>query len=238
MPIHLTDRLFWRAVRRRFGRNFQIHGLNQKGEVADRRPPDLRLGESRELWFAVVTLRDLALSSWIGEKRLPYPDFCCGCGAAAEVRITVPLFDGHLPIWKQLLQGPVDAPQVPHCRECAHSDGQLILQNTQIGPCPATSEVHLLCGSRRFLDETAKLLSVGDVFPPWVTFPSYNSVAGGWRQGNGEFWLNAVWIPFWNSLTFQEQIAYVGRWNASPEWREWSLLRRFVSSPSENSGEV
>jgi hypothetical protein len=58
--------------------------------------------------------------------------------------------------------------------------------------------------------------------PPWVAFtylepdlfPRYVT------QGETEWWYDAIWRPFWTSLTDTQKARYLDRWNASPGWRD------------------
>ncbi len=42
-------------------------------------------------------------------------------------------------------------------------------------------------------------------------------------QGFSEGWYLQVWRPFWIRLSEEEQLAYVDKWGAPSEWREYLL---------------
>lgn len=53
--------------------------------------------------------------------------------------------------------------------------------------------------------------------PPWEKYPGYPPYDCFWRQP-GEAWLAYVWLPYWNSLSSEEQAEYLKRWNAPEDW--------------------
>jgi hypothetical protein len=60
-----------------------------------------------------------------------------------------------------------------------------------------------------------------DPAPPWRVFPEITpeDVSVHMRQGRAEPYFDAVWRPFWSSLSEAERSAYLDRWNASGAWR-------------------
>lgn len=59
--------------------------------------------------------------------------------------------------------------------------------------------------------------------PPWRKYPGEETFWGGWRQGHSEAWLKDIWLPFWSSLTHEDRLAYLEKWNAPDQWREHIL---------------
>jgi hypothetical protein len=55
--------------------------------------------------------------------------------------------------------------------------------------------------------------------PPWVIHPSINpGDEPYWLTEEGKTWLKTVFLPFYDNLTDQAQLAYCTRWNAPPAW--------------------
>jgi len=60
------------------------------------------------------------------------------------------------------------------------------------------------------------------MMPPWKVFPeiSPDDISAHTRQGRAEPYFDAVWRPFWSSLSAQERTEYFDHWAATAEWRE------------------
>lgn len=67
-----------------------------------------------------------------------------------------------------------------------------------------------------------------EIVPPWIAFPDSDPWWGGWRQGNSQGWLVLVWIPFWRHLNDREKLAYIEKWDASADWREYLMKEKSV----------
>ena len=65
-----------------------------------------------------------------------------------------------------------------------------------------------------------------DVIPPWILGRGIPPWSMGWRQGGGEAWFHSIWIPFWKGLSEEERVAFVNRWDAPSDWREYALSGR------------
>ena len=59
-----------------------------------------------------------------------------------------------------------------------------------------------------------------EIKPPWVAHPGYPPHDIFWRQP-GEAWAVHVWLPYWTSLSPDEQAAFLDKWDAPVEWREY-----------------
>ena len=60
------------------------------------------------------------------------------------------------------------------------------------------------------------------VRPPWVEHPGSMPADPFWRQ-SGEYWLNDIWKPFWDSLNAREQERYIELWSPPHEWWDYYL---------------
>lgn len=49
-----------------------------------------------------------------------------------------------------------------------------------------------------------------EVQPPWIRYP--RSCPWEYKQGNAEYWLVEVFLPFWQGLTPREREDYLQRW--------------------------
>jgi hypothetical protein len=55
--------------------------------------------------------------------------------------------------------------------------------------------------------------------PPWVISRSLNpGDVPYWRTEPGCVWLRDIFVPFYDALSPEEQLAYCDRWNAPPGW--------------------
>jgi hypothetical protein len=156
--------------------------------------------------------------SRIREVGVLFPAKCCVCGDTATREF--PLQPLSLVERARTALGPMRQMQVPHCDLHGGPFGSLLLHVDN----PATNHMQVitigLC--RDFLDELAALHTDGDVYAPWVTFaPGLPGV--GWTQGTNAEWWHDAWSPFWRGLSGNERLAYLRRWKASPDWREFLL---------------
>jgi hypothetical protein len=62
-------------------------------------------------------------------------------------------------------------------------------------------------------------LAADEPKPPWVVsksiFPGDDPY---WQSDAGRAWLRNVFLPFYDSLSMEDQIAYRSRWNAPTSW--------------------
>lgn len=157
-----------------------------------------------------------SLEHWRNERSLAFPPGCCVCLQEADRYLPSCTDKG----WLGLLGKERILERIPHCER--HGDGdeaKLIATVDSWGE--AVCHVSLIGLNATFLSETAMLNQTGEVPPPWRAFPEYSPVSGGWRQGNGEYWMGRVWSPFWNGLPETERALYLERWAAPAEWRTW-----------------
>lgn len=61
---------------------------------------------------------------------------------------------------------------------------------------------------------------MNEVRPPWVVYPEYFPGHTFWRQA-GQPYLAYTWEPFWNSLSSEEQSAFLDKWDAPEDWRHF-----------------
>ena len=57
----------------------------------------------------------------------------------------------------------------------------------------------------------------GEVRPPWVEFPGIPPHEFFWREA-GEPWRAYIWQTYYSSLSEEEQIAYLKRWQVPEDW--------------------
>jgi hypothetical protein len=67
--------------------------------------------------------------------------------------------------------------------------------------------------------------------PPWDLYPGEPPYSGQYRQGNGEIYLNHIWLPFWRMLPAGQQEEYLRHWKAPEDWR--SHLKQIEMSEEE-----
>ena len=72
-----------------------------------------------------------------------------------------------------------------------------------------------------FQEQQRRLLAGEEIEPPWIAYPHTDGWWGGWRQGNSQFWLESIWLPYWGKLSDKDRVEYAQRWEASSEWREY-----------------
>ena len=169
-------------------------------------------------------LTDRGLQQWQTEKTINFPKQCCVCLEPSQRFLAA--YDYNLLGW----QNPTSIIEsIPHCHH--HSeDNQAKLLITVNAWNEATTMITIIGMNREFLIATLNLNQIGDVFPPWQAFPEYDSFSGGWRQGNGEYWMLNVWLPYWEQLSTAEKQDYINKWNAPNNWKEqWQILESFQS---------
>jgi hypothetical protein len=81
---------------------------------------------------------------------------------------------------------------------------------------------------REFTDwiesEKAKLAAGEDIEPPWIQFNSTPPWHSGWRQGNADYWLGYIWMPFWLELTEEQRQEYLRKYPPpDEEWHEYLM---------------
>jgi hypothetical protein len=155
---------------------------------------------------------------WKTEKEVWFPNKCCVC--LAQPAIYLPVYRGvrSYGLW---LKKEIVLKRAPHCEQ--HGQGeeaQLVVIFDEI--TRNAISISVIGCNQSFLDEVTELNKVGDVFPPWEAFPGSDSITG-WRQGVGEYWMIQAWWPFWRQLSSTERAAYLDRWNASEEWRDYLI---------------
>jgi hypothetical protein len=156
-----------------------------------------------ELYRTTIFLGDAGLDRWEHGRHLLFPPICCVCAAPAEIEIAEA------------------GSRIPHCRE--HGAGRASLMIESGAAAPKAMWITLTGRNDEFLQQAAKANSDGDMVPPWEAFPQYDSYSGFWKQG-GEFWIAQAFAPFWKALNDGQKAAYIEKWQASPEWREWLEL--------------
>jgi hypothetical protein len=157
-----------------------------------------------ELYRVTIFLTDAGLERWTSNHTLRFPPICCLCGAPAAVELET--------------QGD----KVPHCAEHGSGRAGLMIENGSLAPKAVW--ITLTGRHEGFLQQTVEANADGDVFPPWAVFPQYDSYSGFWKQG-GQFWITRVFDPFWKGLDELQKAAYLRKWPASPDWREWLNLK-------------
>lgn len=60
----------------------------------------------------------------------------------------------------------------------------------------------------------------GNPLPPWINFPEISPFDFFYREA-GEFWMYSVWNPFWEKMSKEEQVAYLDKWDAPQDWRDF-----------------
>lgn len=88
------------------------------------------------------------------------------------------------------------------------------------------SNEEVVVQSNWFSAQEELLRSGKEIEPPWHIYPACMDMElgpmwGGWRQGNSEGWIKLIWYPFWNGLSREDRIAYLTKWNASEDWRDY-----------------
>jgi hypothetical protein len=67
----------------------------------------------------------------------------------------------------------------------------------------------------------ARPSTILELRPPWILYPGGLPFSGQYRQGNGEFYVHHVWLPFWRTLSAALKEEYLRHWNASEEWHAY-----------------
>ena len=87
------------------------------------------------------------------------------------------------------------------------------------------------------MDAQREALAAGsEIEPPWIVFPS--SEPWYFNQGHNEDWQMNIFIPFWNRLSREEQIAYVEKWEAPPSWHDTLLNPSWSKKAEVQKGET
>ena len=164
---------------------------------------------------------------------LSFPQACCVCGNSIATD-TLPIHPGS---WIHRLANWIRGKRpllVPHCKE--HLNRRYALfsariedRNNQLIRCFCVGY------NKSFLESILSQYTIGDYPPPWV-FNQHGFYSGsGWSQGIGESWLDTTWRPFWRSLSEEERVEYLDRWEADEfareaflgeegHWRVWSRV--------------
>lgn len=61
-----------------------------------------------------------------------------------------------------------------------------------------------------------------EVEAPWLKHPDFPPYDGFWRQ-SGDYWLNYVWRPYWNSLKPEGKKAYLEKYPPPEVWMKMSF---------------
>jgi hypothetical protein len=77
-----------------------------------------------------------------------------------------------------------------------------------------------------FNDGAWKPLPNGDIMPPWVVVLGSDPADFFWREA-GEPWRTLVWEPYYNSLTPDQQKAYLEHWKVPAVWRDYYFDSEF-----------
>lgn len=157
-----------------------------------------------------------SLERWQNERSLAFPPGCCVCLQEANRYLPACIDKG----WLGLRGKERILERTPHCERHGDGDEARLIATVDFWG-EAICHVSLIGLNETFLSETAELNQTGEVPPPWRAFPEYSPVSGGWRQGNGEYWMARVWSPFWNGLPEAERTLYLERWAVPSEWRAW-----------------
>lgn len=211
--------LFGAAIDRQLADRFHINstpaslpdGLNQ-----DPRLSGLSALGFPSLFVASVYLDDSAGRELEGSTLVAMPTGCCICRRPAVGERTI---SGN---WLKPDGGrrTVHA-SVPVCDR--HSVDTALPMIALAERIPRTYLLTAVGNSAAFLTDWAKFIGSGDFTPPWRIFADQPPEWGGWRQGNGEYWLHNVWLPFWSDLPQAERQRYLAAWDAPREWREAAM---------------
>jgi hypothetical protein len=81
--------------------------------------------------------------------------------------------------------------------------------------------------------EKAKLAAGEDIEPPWIQFNGVSPYYSGWRQGNGDHWMNLIWVPFWREKKIEEKKIYLQKFPPpNEEWHEYLMQKWWNKSDS------
>lgn len=171
----------------------------------------VHLGRGRVFTVALVPDR-VARERWERQRSLDFPATCAVCGARALQRMSVARPRGWFRAPEILLKQCV-----PHC-ECHAPHGPLFMFDS--APLGADLWWQLVGPEPTFLSRTRQLNASGERLPPWRAFPLLSPESTGWRQGEGQHWLDLAWRPFWHGLSPEERASYLERWPHSPDWEQ------------------
>ena len=144
-----------------------------------------------------------------------FPNTCCYC--KNEKTAILPYYEQSGGLFSKKNTTVID--NIPHCDLHAREKrAKLIVSVAKWND--TVIQLSLTGVNSQFLVQTLKLNTQGDVVPPWMAFPDYNTVTSRWRQGEGEFWWNNAWRPFWDLLPPPEKQRYLTDHPAPDEWKE------------------
>lgn len=63
-------------------------------------------------------------------------------------------------------------------------------------------------------------MSVKKPLSPWAAFPDIQAESGAWRQGDAEHWWTSYWLPYWQSLNYQQQQEIINHPDTPADWQE------------------
>lgn len=175
-----------------------------------------------ELHQVSFYLTAIGLRLWKNEGSILLPDLCCVCQRASRIWLPTDKSDGEFYNGRH----SVSLARVPHCEiHGSRESAELLFDAGSFSPNAVWAAVMGVNAS--FLHDVLALNQSGDVPPPWEAFPNQNSYSGFWKQ-SGEPWMATVFRPFWKKLETSEKCAYLERWSAPADWREWlTLIDRF-----------
>lgn len=163
--------------------------------------------------FTAGFVPDLAARErWEQQRSLDFPAECVACAAKAALRMSVARRRGLLRAPEILLRQCV-----PHCERHARLGPLFMFDGASLG---ADVWWQLVGPEPTFLSRTRQLNAGGERLPPWRAFPLLSPESMGWREGEGQHWLELAWRPFWRGLSPAERASYLERWPHSPEWEE------------------
>ena len=170
-------------------------------------------GVGRDRLFAASLVPGLAARQrWEQQRSLDFPAGCAVCGARAAQLMSVTRARGFLRAPEILLRQCV-----PHCARHAPLGPLFMFDSAPLG---ADVWWQLVGPEPAFLARTLQLNASGERLPPWRAFPLLSPESMGWRQGEGQHWLELAWRPFWSGLSPDERARYLERWPYSPDWAE------------------
>lgn len=151
--------------------------------------------------------------SWNQQRRLELPTSCCVCDEPSKVELPC-IQSGSW--WQRSKLMLVD---VPHCETHATgSNARLIALPIAIGQ--QIVALRIIAQSQAFLAQIESFARQGAPPPPWEIFPGYPRDSSGWRQGDGEFWWNEIWAPYWNPLSKAQREAYLTNFPPPEDWQD------------------
>jgi hypothetical protein len=89
-------------------------------------------------------------------------------------------------------------------------------------------------------DESLGPARPGEIRPPWIEYPGFESYDGFWRQ-SGQAWMVYIWEPYYQSLDPGQQAEYLEHWKVPQSWLEtrfnpaWWEIDQENDEPSTHS---